>query len=124
MTFSEYTQTEQFKISVCLPYFKDIYRDLSSRSDNKAKGINKVSFMDYCQLPGLLSERLFAVLDKDSDGYLTTKEFLTGLLRIYCSQFDQRMKFVFEIYDFDNDGLITKTDITTIIASMPVVSTS
>jgi len=34
------------------------------------------------------------------------------------------MKFVFDIYDFDNDGQISKTDITTIITCMPVVRTS
>ena len=111
-------------MKVCLPYFKDIYKDLCSRSDDKSKGINKISFLDYSQLPGLLAERLFAVFDVDHDGYLNSKEFLTGLLRIYCSQFDQKMKFVFDIYDFDNDQQITKTDITTIITCMPVVRTS
>ena len=124
LAFSEPTQTDDFKMKVCLPYFKDIYKDLCSRSDDKSKGINKVSFMDYCQLPGLLAERLFTVFDVDHDGYLNSKEFLTGLLRIYCSQFDQKMKFVFDIYDFDNDHLISKTDITTIITCMPVVRTS
>ena len=124
LAFSESTQTDDFKMKVCLPYFKDIFKDLCSRSDNKSKGINKVSFMDYCQLPGLLGERLFAVFDVDNDGYLSSKEFLTGLLRIYCSQFDQKMKFVFDIYDFDKDQMITKTDITTIITCMPVVRTT
>ncbi len=31
------------------------------------------------------------------------------------------MKFVFDIYDFDNDNMITKSDITTIITCMPVI---
>ena len=122
LAFSEPTQTDDFKMKVCLPYFKDIYKDLCSRSDDKSKGINRISFMDYCQLPGLLAERLFAVFDIDKDGYLNSKEFLTGLLRIYCSQFDQKMKFVFDIYDFDNDSFITRSDITTIITCMPVVA--
>ena len=121
LAFSEPTQTEDFKMKVCLPYFKDIYKDLCSRSDDKAKGVNKISFLDYCQLPGLLAERLFQVLDVDRDSYLNSKEFMTGLLRIYCSAFDQKMKFVFDIYDFDNDQHITKTDITTIISCMPVI---
>ena len=34
------------------------------------------------------------------------------------------MKFVFDMYDFDNDQHITKTDITTIISCMPVVRAS
>ena len=88
LAFSEPTQTDDFKMKVCLPYFKDIYKDLCSRSDDKSKGINKISFLDYCQLPGLLAERLFTVFDVDKDNYLSSKEFLTGLLRIYCSQFD------------------------------------
>ena len=58
------------------------------RSDDKNKGINKISMLDYCQLPGLLAERLFSVLDTDGDAYLNSKEFLTGLLRFYCSTFD------------------------------------
>jgi hypothetical protein len=61
LAFSEPTQTDDFKMKVCLPYFKDIYKDLCSRSDDKSKGINKISFLDYSQLPGLLAERLFAV---------------------------------------------------------------
>jgi len=108
-------------MKVCIPYFKDIYKDLCSRSDDKNKGINKISMLDYCQLPGLLAERLFAVLDTDGDGYLNSKEFLTGLLRFYCSTFDQKIKLVFEIYDFDKDKFITQTDITTLINCMPVV---
>lgn len=31
------------------------------------------------------------------------------------------MKLIFKIYDFDNDGLVTQTDIITLISCMPVV---
>ena len=124
LEFTEPSQTDDFKLKVCLPYFKDIFKDLCSRSDDKAKGVNKISFIDYSQLPGLLAERLFAVLDQDRDGYLNSKEFLTGLLRIYCSSFDYKMKFVFEIYDFDNNKQISRNDISTIISCMPVVQNS
>lgn len=30
------------------------------------------------------------------------------------------MKLIFKIYDFDNDNLVTQTDIITIISCMPV----
>lgn len=61
-------------------------------------------------------------MDLNFDAYIDYKEFLTGLLRIYCSTFDQKMKFVFEIYDFDSDGYITKNDILTILRYVPVTS--
>lgn len=36
---------EEFKKNVAIPYFKDIYKDLVQWSDNKTKGINKVSVL-------------------------------------------------------------------------------
>jgi len=39
---------EEFKKNVAIPYFKDIYRDLVSQSDSKAKGINKVTLLTVC----------------------------------------------------------------------------
>ena len=63
---------EEFKNEVCLPYFSDIYKDLESRSDQPGKGINKVQFLNYALLPGMLGERFFSVMDTDGDGYLST----------------------------------------------------
>jgi Ca2+-binding EF-hand superfamily protein len=62
-------------------------------------------------------------MDIDNDGYVDYREFLNGLLRIYCSSFDQKTKFVFEIYDFDSDGYISKEDISTILSYMPITKT-
>lgn len=76
--------------------------------------------LDYSQLPGLIAERFFCVLDQDKDLYLSQKEFLNGMLDFYCSSFDQKLKFVFRLYDFDEDGLISQKDITTIISCLPV----
>jgi Ca2+-binding EF-hand superfamily protein len=109
---------------VCIPYFKDIYKDLNSRSDDKPKGINRLSILEYAALPGMLGERFFQVMDLNNDGYVDYREFLTGLLRIYCSTFEQRTKFVFEIYDFDGDGLVSKEDISTILSYMPVTKST
>jgi Ca2+-binding EF-hand superfamily protein len=82
-----------------------------------------VSLLDYAQLPGILGERLFNVMDADDNGYLDQREFLTGLFRLYCSSFDEKTEFIFEIYDFDGDGFISKNDISTILASLPVINT-
>ena len=68
----------------------------------------------------MLGERFFAVMDLNNDNYVDHREFLTGLLRIYCSTFEQRTKFVFDIYDFDGDGFISKEDISAILSYMPV----
>lgn len=122
LEFIEVQDNEDFKTKICMPYFKDIYKDLQSRSDDEAKGINKVSLLEYAHLPGVLGERFFAVMDTDNNNYLDQREFFTGLLRIFCSNFDQKTAFVFEIYDFDNDGFIAKNDISIIMSSLPVIN--
>jgi len=38
---------DDFKKNVAIPYFKDIYKDLAAQSDNKSKGINKVTILNY-----------------------------------------------------------------------------
>jgi Ca2+-binding EF-hand superfamily protein len=63
-------------------------------------------------------------MDLNGDGYVDYREFLTGLLRIYCSTFEQKTRFVFEIYDFDADGYVSKEDISTILSYMPVTKTT
>lgn len=118
----ELNTNEDFRNKICLPYFQDIYKDLTERSDTPGKGINKVVFLDYAQLPGVLGERFFAVMDKDRNGYLDKSEFITGLFKVFCSNFDLKTELIFEIYDFDRDGLISKTDILTIMSSLPVVN--
>jgi Ca2+-binding EF-hand superfamily protein len=118
--FSEF-ESEHFKKEILLPYFKDIFRDLSSRSDNKKAGINKVTIIDYCQLPGILAERFFSLLDDNKDEYIDLKEFVQVLHKIYYSKFEDQVKLVFNIYDFDQDGFITKEDVRIILSYIPVL---
>jgi len=118
--FSE-IESEQFKKGIVIPYFRDIYRDLSSRSDNKSAGINKVTIIDYCQLPGILAERFFSLLDTNHDEYVDLKEFVYILFKIYYSKFEEKVKLAFDIYDFDRDGYITKEDVRIILSYIPVL---
>lgn len=71
-------------------------------------------------MPGLLGERIFCVFDRNKNNYLDQQEFLSGMLNFYCSTFEDKIRLIFEIYDFDSDGLINKNDIITIISCMPV----
>jgi len=40
-------ENEQFIKTVFIPYFKDIFADLSEKSGSKNKSISKLVFMDY-----------------------------------------------------------------------------
>ncbi len=53
-------QNEHFIKFVFIPYFKDIYIDLASKNDKKAKGINKVVFIEVTLNLFILIVREFA----------------------------------------------------------------
>lgn len=110
---------EEFKKNVAIPYFKDIFRDLVTQSDNKHK-INKITILSYSKLPGIIGERLFAVLDLKDSGFVDLKEFVHGFFKIYYSNLETKMKLAFDIYDFDKDGFIEKEDVRIILSHIPV----
>ena len=102
-------------------YLREIYKDLADRDQtNKKKGIMKMIFFDYFKLPIFISEKLFTVFDKDKDGFLNQKEFIYGMNTLYNSNFDETLKLIFDILDFNNDELIEKDDVRMILGLLPL----
>lgn len=42
------------------------------------------------------------------------------MFKLYSNDFNVKMKFVFDMYDFDSDGYITKEDVITLLLSVPI----
>ena len=115
----EYVNIKEEKLF--LLYLREVFRDLAYRDEpNKKKGIMKFIFIDYIKLPIFISEKVFSALDKDKDGYLNQKEFIFGLNRLYNSNFDETLKVIFEILDFNHDELIEKDDVKMILGLLPL----
>jgi hypothetical protein len=92
-------------------YIKSVWKDLAQRSENKDKGINKITFIQYYILPGIISDRLFSVFDEDKNGFLSLQEFYDGMMTLFTKPFDELSLFIFKMYDVDCDGEINKNDI-------------
>ncbi|MCQ2816941.1 MAG: protein kinase [archaeon] len=103
-------------------YLKDVYFDLVSKSDQKNKGINKISFFSYYYLPGIISERLFAVMNIKKNNYIDITEFAQGMKKLFSFDYAQTSKFVFDFYDFDKDNKISAEDIRIILSYIRSVS--
>ena len=115
----EYVNIKEEKLF--LLYLKEVFKDLADRDEpNKKKGIMKIIFIDYIKLPIFISEKVFSALDKDKDGYLNQKEFIFGMNRLYNSNFDETLKAIFEILDFNHDDLIEKDDVKMILGLLPL----
>ena len=104
-----------------LLYLKEVYKDLADRDEsNKKKGIMKMIFLDYLKLPIFISEKVFAVFDSDKDGFLNLKEFIFGMNTLYNGTFDDSVKLIFDLLDFNHDGLIEKDDVVLVLSLLPV----
>jgi hypothetical protein len=103
-------------------YLKQIWKDLSLRSGDLTKGINKLTFSKYYDLPGIIGDRLFSVLDDNRDGYLDCIEFIEGMTSLFYDPFDNLTKFVFKIYDLNRDNIISKEDVKVVLSYVTIKS--
>jgi len=71
-------------------------------------------------LPGIIGDRLFTIFDQNGDGYLDLTEFASNLFKLYSSEFYVKMKLIFDLYDFDKDGFITRDDAKTLLSHVPL----
>lgn len=78
--------------------------------------------LTYCNLPGIIGERFVSVLDLSKTDYIDLREFVHGFFKIYYSTLETKIKFSFDIYDFDRDGYITREDVRLILSHIPIVN--
>eukprot|EP00731_Ephydatia_muelleri_P009222 Em0004g1560a len=55
-------------------------------------------------------DRVFRAFDKDTDGYLSQEEWVSGLSVFLRGTLDEKIKFCFFIYDLNSDGQISREE--------------
>lgn len=101
-------------------YLTGVWKDLASRSDNKYKGVNKITFAKYYELPGIIYDRLFSVINSSKSEYVSLDEFINGMMTLFTKDFDSLVRFIFQFYDFDKDGKICKEDLRIVLSYIPL----
>ena len=101
-------------------YLIGIWGDLARRSSEPSKGIEKLTFSHYYELPGIICERLFSVFDRNQNNFLDSAEFIGGMKILFTQDFSSLYKFIFKFYDFDHDGLISREDVRVVLSYVPL----
>ena len=93
----------QFVSKELKPYLSGIFADLALRSTpapNKSsvKSIDKVTFVEYVLLPGIVSDRFYALsADGRSDGRITEDGFNNLMVQVFCSSLRSKMQLTFNM---------------------------
>jgi Ca2+-binding EF-hand superfamily protein len=62
-----------------------------------------------------VTKRIFSLLDTDGSGGLNVREFVLGLSILCRSKSEEQFKFVFRVFDADDDGLISKGELVSML---------
>jgi len=57
------------------------------------------------------TEEVFRIWDTDDNGLIDSLELLSGLIIFSDSQFDEKIKFLFDLFDFNELGHISFIDL-------------
>ena len=103
-------------------YLQEVFVDLSTKKENsKTKYLSRLTFYDYIKLPIFISEKLFnSFASSNQQEGLSEEEFVSGFFKLYMGTFKETTKTIFDLLDFDKDGIIKKEDVKIILSYLPL----
>ena len=102
-------------------YLVELYHDLSHFSLKEENGVSYETFIYFLNMPYPIASNIFKLLDKDKNNYLNIEEFVLGLYDVYgTNSFQKLSNFVFNLYDTDRNGLVSKEDMHLILSYIPL----
>lgn len=63
---------------------------------------------------------MFNLFDKDNDGFLNKKEFKGGIDRLFAENFEDNLRLVYDLFDFDSDEKVSKEDMRILLSHVPL----
>jgi len=108
-------------------YLAALFTDLSSRSPS-SDAIDKSTFLLFFPFPvpltqGLWGERLFAGFDRRKFGKLAFDDFVAGLSICAKGSEEEKLRFLFSLYDLRQDGVIDKAELVAMVRRRQMHST-
>ena len=102
-------------------YLTEVFNDLANSVNNQNKKfITRMAFYDYIKLPIFIAEKVFKSFTKLSTQGLCEEEFVDNLFKLYMGSFEETISIIFNILDFDRDGIIKKEDVKIFLSYLPI----
>jgi Ca2+-binding EF-hand superfamily protein len=76
------------------------------------KGMSRLAVEDK-----IFVDRVFGAIDHDGDGVIQWPEFVVFMTALEKGSMEAKVRFFFPVYDLDDDGLLSRADIKTMVKS-------
>ena len=94
---------------------KNKFREIAGE-DNK---IDRDEFQKGLELSNeLIVNRIFDIFDKDKNNFIDSDEFISGIESIIHGKQEEKIRFAFDIHDFDASGDIDPTELKVLIKNI------
>ena len=101
-----------------MSFLSDIFVNFQKRSNNN---FDTYTFQELIALPMIVSDKLYYTFTSHQDKQLTYQEFSSGLYDLLFGDIDDKMSIVFDLLDFDGDGIITLEDVFLILSHFHLI---
>ena len=125
ITFEKIQETLGLKNHILFnKYLQEVYTDLATKNEkskDNEKYLSRFTFYNYIKLPIFISEKLFnSFAASPKQEGLSQDEFVNGFFKLYMGNFQETTKAIFNLFDFDKDGIIQKDDVKLILSYLPL----
>ena len=59
-------------------------------------------------------------MDRNRNNYIDVLEFIEGMTILFSENYEKLIAFIFDFYDFDKDGIISKEDVRVVLSYIPL----
>ena len=99
-------------------FLSDIFVNFQKRSNNN---FDTYTFQELIGIPMIISDKLYYTFTMHQEKELTYQEFSSGLYDLLFGDIDDKMSIVFDLLDFDGDGIITFEDVFLILSHFHLI---
>jgi Ca2+-binding EF-hand superfamily protein len=100
-------------------YLQELYTCIIQKEDT----LSLPHFHKFFKLPLIISSKLFYTFDKSKTNLLNITDFTKGMCTLFFPDKEiERLRLVFDFYDFDKNGLINKNDVKLILTHFHIMN--
>ena len=114
----------QYKKTLIINYFSEIYANYYKRCN---KLFDTYAFQELMQLPMIICEKLYSTFTsykEKNNTIMTIEEFSHSLYTLFFGDMDDKMSMIFDILDFDKDGVILYDDAFLLLSHLHLIDNS